>query len=95
MKGSVMPMMVNTPWLAQANTQPPKLTPEEEQSRREMLESVRAFERSNMKRCETDDKSGAIVSGKRIWTLLVQAYLGYILQYTQAPVLLAQLTKRT
>ena len=62
--GSVMPAMVNAPGFHLANTTPPKLSPAEEAARARMLKSVREFDATALKHCETNDRSGAIVSGK-------------------------------
>lgn len=43
---------------------PPKLTPEQEARRRSLLESIRGFEAASLHKCETDDRSGPLVSGK-------------------------------
>ena len=61
--GSVMPAMVNAPGFHLANTTPPKLSPAEEAARAQLLKSVREFDAASMKHCETNDRSGAIVSG--------------------------------
>ena len=62
--GSVMPAMVNAPGFHLANTTPPKLSPAEEAARAQMLKSVRELNATTLKHCETNDRSGAIVSGK-------------------------------
>ena len=62
--GSIMPAMVNAPGFHLANTTPPKLSPAEEAARAQMLKSVREFDTTALKHCETNDRSGAIVSGK-------------------------------
>ncbi len=48
-----------------ANTVPPKLTAEEERRRMVMLQSVRDFEKRQLKHCETEDKAAPVVSGIR------------------------------
>ena len=62
--GSVMPAMVNASGFHLANTTQPKLSPAEEAARAQMLNSVREFDATELKRCETNDRSGAIVSGE-------------------------------
>ena len=62
--GNRGPMMVNVKGFDQANTIPPKLTPEEEERRRQMLTSIRDFNaKQKLKHCQTSDRSGPIVSG--------------------------------
>ena len=66
MAGNRGPMMVFPPGFNQANIQPPKLSPEEEAARKLLMESIRNAEKEMMlKKCETVDKSGPIVSGKK------------------------------
>ena len=65
MAGNRGPMMVFPPGFDQANIQPPKLSPEEERRRKALMESIRRAEKELMlKKCDTVDKSGPIVSGE-------------------------------
>jgi hypothetical protein len=63
MAGNRMPMLVNTPGFNQANTQPPRLTEEEERVRLAVLADVRSFEAEKLKKASTDDKSLPVAEG--------------------------------
>ena len=59
--GHIAPMMDVPQQYWKANVVPPKLTPEEEERRRQLLSSIQHFNPKALKFCETDDRSAPLL----------------------------------
>ena len=65
--GNRIAMIPHPPTYHLANKEPPKLTEEEMRKREEVLKEVRGYEKNQLTKCETDDRSQPLVQGKMLY----------------------------